>query len=175
MPNGLSTEHAALTGTDVEKSDWFFGRLVAKDAIRALMIERTGVGVFPSDMEAILGDDGRYTCTPRDGNASEPFPTVAFATAGGLVAAVAAYSNEVGIALVPVEKNCGPDDERTARERAACLAVANALRIAPDQCSLSTFDAKTGVAIIAVSERTVRVQTAREKNIVVATTLCETP
>ncbi|HEY3787969.1 MAG TPA: polyketide synthase dehydratase domain-containing protein, partial [Urbifossiella sp.] len=168
-------EYAALEGTDAEKSDWFFGRLVAKDALRALYSLDREHGIFPSDIEAELGDNGRYICRPRDENMTEPFPNVVFASAGGMVAALAANSQELGIALVTLAKNAGADDERTAREEAARLAVANALRMPPEKCVLRTVDLATGAATVAIADRTIRVQTAREKNAVVATTLGETP
>ena len=82
-------------------------------------------------------------------------------------------SENRGIAIVALPKNSTPSDERTAREQAASLAVANALRIAPERCTLRSLDEKTGAATVAIADRTVRVQTAREKNVVVATTVCE--
>ena len=166
-------EHAALTGTDAEKSDWFFGRLVSKDAIRGALFERYGKAVFPADLEAEPGEHGRYICRPRGEIITEPMPTVVHAIAGGMVAALAAFTDDLGIAIVPLPKNPTPSDERIAREQAASLAVANALRIAPERCTIRTFDEKTGAATVAIADRTVRVQTAREKNVVVATTVCE--
>ena len=168
-------EYAVLVGTDAEKSDWFFGRLVAKDAIRGLLLSEEDIGIYPSDMEAEVDEHGRYTCRPRESLVHAAFPKVVVAIAGGLVAALAGYSEELGIALVPLSKTGGLDEERTAREQAACQAAANALKIPVAQCQLRTFDAKSGAATVEVSGRTVRVQTAQEKNVVGATTLCEAP
>lgn len=168
-------EHTALTGSDAEKSDWFFGRLVAKDAIRGLLLQSSGLGIFPADIEAEPGEPGRYLCRPRDGFLAEPFPNVAFAIAGGLVAAIASYSDSLGIALIPLPKNADAAAERTAREEAACQAAAKALRIPLEQCALRALDDSTGVATVAAADRLLRVQSARDKNIVAATTLGETP
>ncbi len=166
-------EHAALTGTDAEKSDWFFRRLVSKDAVRGALFERYGKAVFPADLEAEPGERGRYICQPRGEILTEPLPSVVHAIADGMVAALAAFTDDLGIAIVPLPKNPTPSDERTAREQAAAFAVANALRIAPERCTLRSLDEKTGAATVAIADRTVRAQTAREKNVVVATTVCE--
>jgi hypothetical protein len=156
-----------------QRSDWFFGRLLAKDATRATWNARHGGGVFPADIETELDAHGRIVCRPRGEGNAEPFPPVSVAIAGGVVAAFSAFAKHVGIALVPVPKGSGPDGEKAARGRAACLAIADALGVPTEGCATVALDANNGAAVVAVDGRRVRVQTARQKNAVVATTCCE--
>ena len=158
------------TGTDAELNDWFFGRMLAKDAARAAWTRKHGAAIFPADIET-AEVDGRIVCRPR-GEAGEPLPPVRVAISDGKVAAFAAFAERVGVALQPVAKNAAPEVERDTRAQAACLALADALRVPADGCTLDALDA-TGAATVSAGGRRVRVQTARMKDVVVATTLCE--
>ncbi len=162
------------------RSDWFFARLLAKDAVRAAWHARHGEAVFPADIEAEQVD-ARFTLWPRGGPKAEPFPAVAAAVAGGTVAAVAAF-DRVGIALEVLPKKADAAAERAARESAARRAVADALRIDPAACTVRSLDAGSGAAVVAVPPgesapypdgAAVRAQTARTNDVVVATTTCE--
>ena len=104
---------------------------------------------------------------------SEPFPPVSVAIAAGKVAAFSAFAEHVGIALLGIAKNANAEIEREARRQAACAAVADALRVPPEGCTLESLDAESGTAVVTVSGRQFRVQTARQKDAVVATTICE--
>ena len=75
-------EFRAWAGTDAELNDWFFGRMLAKDAVRAAWNRKHGEAMFPADMETEQVD-GRIVCRPRGGPKGEPFPPVAVAGAGG--------------------------------------------------------------------------------------------
>jgi malonyl CoA-acyl carrier protein transacylase len=162
----------AWTGTDAELNDWFFGRMLAKDAVRAAWAEMHGEAVFPADMETETDARGRIVCRPRGEPKAEPFPPVAVAIADGKVAAFAAFAEHVGIALVPLPKGVTAEQEADARARAACLAVADAFQLnAPDLKAAPA--AETGCYVVKTAGRSVRVQTAREKDVIVATTLCE--
>jgi hypothetical protein len=172
------------TGTDAELNDWFFGRMLAKDAVRAAWAEKHGERMFPADIETETGPDGRIVCRPRGGPGPEPLPPVSVAVAGNTVAAFSAFAGHVGIALVSLPKNDGPDADRAAREKAAILAVADAVRVNPDGLTLAALDPASGRAAVALAPdpsahyptlvgRPLRVQTARRKDLVVATTLCE--
>jgi len=169
-------------GTDAARSDWFFGRLVAKDAVRSAWAERHGDGTFPADIET---DEvgGRLTCRPRGAVGPEPLPPVAVAVVGGTVVAYSAFATRVGLGLVALPKKATPGDERAACETAACAAVADALRTAVAGYAVHAFDPETGSAVVAVPPAVaalypdvtgrVRVRTARQKGVVVATTSCE--
>lgn len=161
-------EFDSLAGGDAAKSDWFFTRLLAKDAVRAVLNDRDGGGIFPADMETET-IDGRIVCRPRGDAAAGPFPPVAVAVAKGKVAAFSAFAERVGVALVPVPK--GQPDEPI-RLEAARLAVADALRIPADGLTASAGP-QPGSVLVAHAGRRLRVQTARQKDVVVATTLCE--
>ena len=79
----------------------------------------------------------------------------------------------VGIALQSIVKNATAEVEREARTRAACAAVADALRMPAEGCALESLDANTGAAVVSAGGRRYRVQTARQADAVVATTICE--
>jgi malonyl CoA-acyl carrier protein transacylase len=174
-------EFAARDDTDAARNDWFFTRLVAKDAVRAAWYEQHGEAMFPADMEAETDSHGRVVCRPRGGPKAEPFPPVSVAVVRGKVAAFSAFAKYVGIALELLPKGSGPDAEAAARERAACRAVADALRVSPD--GLTAAAAGSGSYAVSLARAVlahypdlggrVRVRTARQKDVVVATTVCE--
>ena len=165
-------EFNAWTGTDAARSNWFFGRLVAKDAVRAAWGERYGGGTFPADIET-HEVDGRIVCTPRGEAGPELFPPVAVAICEGKVVAFSAFAERVGCAIQVVPKNATVDAERAARAQVACAAVANAFFIPVESCQLESLDAESGAAVVNASGNPLRVRTARQKDAVVATTMCE--
>jgi malonyl CoA-acyl carrier protein transacylase len=161
-------EFGSWNGTDAELNDWFFGRMLAKDPVRAAWTDKHGESIFPADIETdTVG--GRIVCRPRDEPRAEPLPRVSVAKACGAFAAFAAFAESVGVALVAVEKD---EPEGEARARAARQAVADALSIAPDSLTVEP-GTQPGLLLVGHAGRQLRVQTARQKNLVVATTLCE--
>jgi hypothetical protein len=160
------------TGTDAGLNDWFFGRMLAKDAVRAAWNAKNGAAMFPADMETV-DVDGRIVCHPRGAAKREPFPPVRVAIADGKVAALSAFTERLGIALAAVPKTAPPTAEREARTRVAIGAVADALGVPAERCSLVALDAHTGAAVVGAGGERFRVQTARRADAVVATTLCE--
>jgi hypothetical protein len=162
----------AWAGTDAELNDWFFGRLLAKDAVRAAWGAKHGEAVFPADIETDTAD-GRIVCAPRGRPKTEPFPPVRVAIADGKVAAFAAFAERLGIALASVQKNTPPEAELDARKRAACAAVADALCLPAADCALISLDPPSGAAVVAAGGGRFRVRTARRADAVGATTVCE--
>lgn len=162
-------EYTAWTGTEAERNDWFFTRLVAKDAARAAYNAVHGGGVFPADIEA-RASAGRLVCEHR-GEPGAPFPTVRVTHAGGKVAAVAAFAEQLGIGLAALPKHASPEDERAARESAARAAVADALGVPPDACALEAQTAEG--AVVRAGGSRYRVNVAVHRGAVVATTVCE--
>jgi hypothetical protein len=172
-------EFGSWNGSDAGLTDWLFGRLVAKDAVRASWAERYGECLFPADIEMTLDKDSRYVATPRGPAGPEPLPPVAVAIAGGTVAAFSAFTRHVGIALLQLARDANEDD---ARRWAARLAVADALQVEPDAVTVEGPD-PAGEVRAALPPRlaarfpelpgSLRVQTARRKDAVVATTTCE--
>ena len=78
---------------------WLFGRIAAKDAIRALWFERHGQRLFPADIELSAGEDGRAAARHRGGALVEELPRVAFASVPGTSAAAAAFGRDVHLTL----------------------------------------------------------------------------
>jgi hypothetical protein len=86
-----------------------------------------------------------------------------------MLAAFAAFAETVGIALRQLPKD---ESEADARTQTARLAVADALGI-PVQDWPVERRGDDGLLLIEQTGRKLRVQTARHKDVVVATTLCE--
>jgi hypothetical protein len=84
---------------DQQLTFWLFGRIAAKDAIRALWFERHGQRLFPVDIELSVGEDGRATARFRGGPLIEDLPRVAFASVPGTSVAAAAFGQDVHLAL----------------------------------------------------------------------------
>ena len=140
-------EHTALAGTDAQKSDWFFGRLVSKDAVRGAVFMKYGTPLFPADIEAEPGAPGRYLCTPRADHFDQPYPNVAFANAGGLVVAVSGFTDKLGVAIVPLPKNAIEADEAAARADAEKQAAASA---GGGELKIKTSRDKNNVVAVAI-------------------------
>ena len=165
---------------EVERSDWFFTRLVAKDAVRAAWNERYGDGTFPADIESDLDNSGRIVCRPRGPMGKEPLPPVAVANVEGMVVAISAFVPHIGLALIPIAKNASPQPDAFAQS--ACLAVADALRLPVEILTAMPIDG-TGLFRVSLPPSaaaahpelgsSVRARTARIKDLIVATTLCE--
>jgi hypothetical protein len=172
-------EFRAWAGSDAGLNDWFFGRLLAKDAVRAAWAEQHGEALFPADIEVDIDAGGRFVARPRGTPGPASLPPVAVATVRGAVAAFAAFAPRVGISLLEV----GSGDEVDASCRAAVAAVKDALRDPQADCTVIAFDRETGRVAVALTPETAarspefpirpRVQTARHDGLVVATTLGE--
>ncbi len=89
-----------LKGTDQELTNWLFGRIAAKDAIRALWFERHGQRLFPADIELSVGEGGRAIAKYRGGALIEELPHVAYACVPGTCAAAAAFGQDVQLSLL---------------------------------------------------------------------------
>ncbi len=154
--------------TEAAKSDWFFSRLVAKDAVRALWNSTHNGGTFPADMETDMVAD-RIVCRPRDESSRDQYPKVAVAVVKGKVAAFSAFAEHVGIGLAVVKKG---DSVDALQMQAAQLAVADALRIPVDGLVVEAGK-KPGQMVVTHAGRRLRVQTAQIKDAIIATTTCE--
>jgi malonyl CoA-acyl carrier protein transacylase len=84
---------------DQQLTFWLFGRIAAKDAIRALWFERHGHHLFPADIELSTGEDGRATARYRGGELIEKLPRVTFTSVPGTSAAAAAFDHDVHLIL----------------------------------------------------------------------------
>jgi hypothetical protein len=90
---------------DQQLTDWLFGRIAAKDAVRALWFERHGQRLFPADIE--LGTEAGEWVRPRyrGGALVEELPRVSFASVPGTSAAAATFGQDVRLTL----RHCGGD------------------------------------------------------------------
>ena len=154
--------------TDNELDDWFFGRMVAKDAVRAAWAEKHGESIFPADIETELVE-GRIICTRRGEPGAEPLPSVRVAVANGLVTAFSAFVDSIGIAMVRLTENSVEADVRSSTAR---LAVADALGCCAENATIEP-SGRDGLLLVQHAETWLRVQTARYKDVIIATTLCE--
>ena len=177
-------EFWAWAGSDAALNDWFFGRLLAKDAVRAAWAEKHGERLFPADIEIETAGDGRFVAKPRGTPGPEPLPPVAVAVADGTVAAFSAFARRVGIALVKLPPGADATAEGEARQLVARQALADAIQIDPAGVMARPTDPDTGLFLAemarpvaarypALDPGPFRVQTARQKDLIVATTLCE--
>jgi hypothetical protein len=85
--------------SDRELTEWLFGRIAAKDAVRALWFERHGQRLFPADIELEAGTESRATAHYRGGALMEELPRVAFASVPGTSAAAAVFGRDIQIEL----------------------------------------------------------------------------
>jgi malonyl CoA-acyl carrier protein transacylase len=160
------TEFRNWGGTDNELNDWFFGRMLAKDAVRAVWAEKHGEAMFPADIETELVE-GRIICRPRGEPRVESLPPVRIAMAGGVVAGISAFTDSIGMSMLV---NDGAEVET--RSTAARLAIADALGVPADGLPVEATD-HDGLLLVHHAGARLRVQTARYKNVILATTLCE--
>jgi len=104
-----------MKGPQQRLTEWLFGRMAAKDCVRALWQRLHGRRLFPADMEIDTDEHGRPLVRLL-GEAAAELPRISIAHSGGVVAAMAAFARRVGIDLEPVL----PRDakfERTAFDR----------------------------------------------------------
>ena len=81
---------------------------------------------------------------------------------------------DTGVRVLPLYGELEGAAQHPDRDLArGCGAVADALRVPAEGCKLESLDAESGAAIVSATGKRFRVQTARLKEAVVATTLCE--
>ncbi|HEY7153279.1 MAG TPA: polyketide synthase dehydratase domain-containing protein, partial [Gemmataceae bacterium] len=85
--------------SEQELTDWLFGRIAAKDAVRLLWFERHGQRLFPADIE--LGTDAGECVRPlyRGGVLIEELPRISFSSVSGTSAAAAVFGRDVRLIL----------------------------------------------------------------------------
>jgi malonyl CoA-acyl carrier protein transacylase len=169
MTAAREAEFRAWTGTDAELNDWFFGRLLAKDAVRAAWNEKHGEAIFPADIETRPWTTGGIVCRPRGEPGRSRSRRWRWRSPTGQGGGVRGVRGARRDRALPVKKGEPEDEVRRPRRPAgrrrraagdrptATLAVPNPGR-SPARSSSPT------------PGRRLRVQTARQKNLVVATT-----
>jgi malonyl CoA-acyl carrier protein transacylase/phosphopantetheinyl transferase len=164
-----------MQGHDRRRTEWLFGRIAAKDCIRALWQQEHGRRLFPADLEIDADAHGRPLARHR-GDAAVELPSVSIAHSEGTSVAMAAFGRRVGIDLERVRPR-GPGfeeialdqqerdlldrfaadhdrDEAVARLWCAKEAVAKALGrgllAGPKTLAVRKFDPQTGTAHLAL-------------------------
>jgi malonyl CoA-acyl carrier protein transacylase/phosphopantetheinyl transferase len=86
-----------LKGPESKLSEWLFGRIAAKDAVRRLWWQRHGERLFPADIEIETDAHGRPVARRRGATAGETLPAVSLAHTDGLAIGLAAFGPHVGV------------------------------------------------------------------------------
>jgi phosphopantetheinyl transferase len=97
----------SLRGPAGRKTEWLFGRVAAKDAVRALWYERHGERLYPADMEIQPDPHGRPIArrllpSPSSAGKEDELPSVSISHAVGVMAALATFGRSCGLDLEPV-------------------------------------------------------------------------
>jgi hypothetical protein len=174
-----------LKGSEKEINRWLYTRIVAKDAVRTLWWYHHGERLFPADIHLDEDEHGRLVARRRDSADGKVFATASVAYPEGLAAGLAVFGPLVGIAVQKLQPADDPDE---VRRRCARTAVARALRPnlpdGADAVTVQTDDPKTGLVNVSLNgpltagfpglaAGLLTVRTARDNDLVVATTFCE--
>ncbi|MHB1036719.1 MAG: 4'-phosphopantetheinyl transferase superfamily protein [Pirellulales bacterium] len=79
------------------RSEWLFGRVAAKDAIRALWLAERGERLFPADIEIEPDPRGRPVAKRLGPAGASELPAVSISHGGGVATALAAFAPRVGL------------------------------------------------------------------------------
>ena len=143
--------------------------MLAKDAVRAAWAEKHGEAMFPADIETESGE-GRIVCRPRGEPRHEPFPPVRRDSrrhGRGVLGVRRRHRDRAGACSRRVTRR------RRFAQRRRALAVADALGVRTDELPVDSDRPRTVSSWFNTTELALRVQTARYKDVIVATTLCE--
>jgi phosphopantetheinyl transferase len=117
-------EFRGAKGKEQRQSEWLFGRLAAKDAVRVLWHARHGERLFPADIIVEPDGHGRPVARPRGLAGPEPFPTISLAHTEDVAVGLAAFGPHAGIDLERVrprapgfESIAFDDEERLSLDR----------------------------------------------------------
>lgn len=92
-------EFRAMQGPEEQLTEWVYGRLIAKDAVRSLWHAWHGERLLPADIELVPNADGGLVARWLGGRR---MPAVSVSHADGLVAALAAFTEQVGLEIEKV-------------------------------------------------------------------------
>ena len=91
------SEFCRLDLSAERQTQWLFGRVAAKEAIRTCWFEKTGEQLFTSDIEIDHDEFGRPTASMRARETPDNFPAVSLSHSGTKIAAIASTSETIGI------------------------------------------------------------------------------
>ncbi|MDF1753375.1 MAG: polyketide synthase dehydratase domain-containing protein [Verrucomicrobiales bacterium] len=89
-------------------SQWLFGRITAKEAVREKWSQLTGEALYTADVIIEHTDKGRPVATKRGSKTPENFPHITLSHCGNTVVAIASDIEQVGVdieKIVPREKS----------------------------------------------------------------------
>jgi phosphopantetheinyl transferase (holo-ACP synthase) len=92
-------EFRELAGHEHRQTDWLFGRLAVKDAVRVLWHARHGERLFPADIIVEPDDHGRPVARPRGLAGPESFPAISLSHTEDIAVGLAAFTPRAGIDL----------------------------------------------------------------------------
>jgi phosphopantetheinyl transferase len=85
-----------MNAPDRRRTEWIFGRLAVKDAIRSLWAEQMGERLRPADIEIETEAHGRPVARRRDGR-TQPLLAISIAHTGGICFGLAAQAARAGL------------------------------------------------------------------------------
>lgn len=162
---------------DAKKSEWLFGRMAAKDAVRILWRQRIGERTVPADIAIDPDELGKPIASPVGQDRPADYPHVSIAHTEGIVAALGSFDLAPGIDLeriVPredsfekaafnaAERNlvsAAPTDRDETVTRFWCAkeAVSKALGQGmvegPQSLSVTEYDPATGHVMVEIGQK----------------------
>jgi len=165
-----------MKGLDRRRTEWLFGRIAAKDAVRSLWQRTHGERPFPADIEIETDEHGRPFARARFDTPHE-MPAISITHSDGVIVALASFTPEVGVdverirprgrrferlAFDPQEREllevCDLGrDEAIARfwcaKEAAAKALGRGLIEGPKSLAVRRFDGEDGTAYVQLGAR----------------------
>lgn len=171
----------SIKGPEKRQIDWLFGRIVAKDAVRAFLKRQHGIEMFPADIVIGKDEHGRPVAQIAGAGPVSILPELSMAHTNGLMVALVAAPEAglrpgidiervqerplefIGIAFDSEEQGllAGLDgrerDERVARfwcaKEAVCKALGKGLIEGPRSLSVRSFDAESGDVTVVLGRK----------------------
>jgi malonyl CoA-acyl carrier protein transacylase/phosphopantetheinyl transferase len=97
-------EYKQLTLPADRKTQWLFGRVAAKEAVRILWMHMTGERLFSADVEIDHDEFGKPIANLRQRARPDNFPNVTISHAGMLIGAIASTEPRIGIDVERIAK-----------------------------------------------------------------------
>jgi hypothetical protein len=86
----------------MQRIEWLFTRLAAKDAVRMLWYQKRGERLMPADLALDLGPSGKGKVRPRDPAKKDAYPPTCVARTGTRMASLSSFEGRPGIALAVI-------------------------------------------------------------------------
>lgn len=93
-----------LTGREIRRTEWLFGRAAAKDAVRQLVQARDGRAVFPADVDIYQDADGRPYARLVGSDDPTVMPSISIAHSDGRAVVLAGWGGVGGRLGIDIER-----------------------------------------------------------------------